>query len=174
MGRKICASFVLQRPRICASPHSAISLSVLGAAEMLAPQSEVEGVGHRVKNLCLICAICASNFQNLCFHPSPAIPKTGLVAVEMLAHRLSFRVGSGAKNLCLICAICASRSQNLSSVSSFCTSNKIVFCGKGGWKFFKIAGLRPFPKFPQNFPKSFNFLKSNILHHCDTILELHL
>jgi len=42
---------------------------------MLAPKLRKE-VGYRVKNVCLICTICASKFQNLCFHPSPTIPKT--------------------------------------------------------------------------------------------------
>ena len=42
------------------------------------PQLRYE-VGHRFKNLCLIWAICASNFQNLCFHPSPIDERFWLV-----------------------------------------------------------------------------------------------
>ncbi len=44
MGRKSCAQFVFQSPRICASPHSSqYGYQLGGLEEMIAPQSELGG-----------------------------------------------------------------------------------------------------------------------------------
>ena len=92
---------------------------------MLAPESS-NRIENNAKNIWLICAFCASSFQNLCFDPSLTIPESrkwvfllrGGGVGEMLVPELSNRVKNGARK-CLISVFCASRFQNLCYYSSF-------------------------------------------------------